>query len=492
MKKLSYFALAATAILCACDPIEEGGTFDPVAVSQDVLNNGSFITFTQKDANGNPAADGNFITYTTNPATTITVSQRKGDANVILAVGPTGSFKLAPGRGSDPNQELVISVANSDRTFTETTRIVNVYVKQDLDPEYKLLLGEKGKKSWAFTDDDIRWGNAGNTGNGAAFTRDNVDGRWWGVGTAEEFADQMGHAQGDETLGALDAAEGSYMTFDEDFNIASFTADGDAIRKGSYEIVDYDPSRPSGWQIGTLKTSVPAVLWPYSINENGKQVTEFDIMYLDGNHMTLVYTKGNGAGSWGEITFWCFKSDDPQSFAAGSKPEGKKWAWNTDGWNGGIVWGNMGYCGGDGTKVYTNSEGRWWGVGTTGEFADQTSHRGPDTITGDEDVEGAYMIITEKEIQSFDKDGKMIRNGEYSFDTSVKNDWKKADLNINSTNGAILWPYEINSGGNMPSTYEVVYISDDAMSLVYPDGGAFSSLGGWGEATFWHFKAVKE
>jgi hypothetical protein len=27
------------------------------------------------------------------------------------------------------------------------------------------------------------------------------------------------------------------------------------------------------------------------------------------------------------------------------------------------------------------------------------------------------------------------------------------------------------------------------MTLVYPDGGDFGSLGSWGEATFWQFKA---
>lgn len=37
-------------------------------------------------------------------------------------------------------------------------------------------------------------------------------------------------------------------------------------------------------------------------------MTEFDLMYIDADHMSLVYTKGNGAGSWGEITFWQFKA----------------------------------------------------------------------------------------------------------------------------------------------------------------------------------------
>lgn len=62
------------------------------------------------------------------------------------------------------------------------------------------------------------------------------------------------------------------------------------------------------------------------------------------------------------------------------------------------------------------------------------------------------------------------------------NTWKVADLKTK----AILWPYEINSGGNIPGTYEVVYPTGDKMTLVYPDGG---SQGGWGEASFWHFKA---
>ncbi|MBQ6916492.1 MAG: hypothetical protein IJQ64_01645, partial [Prevotella sp.] len=71
--------------------------------------------------------------------------------------------------------------------------------------------------------------------------------------------------------------------------------------------------------------------------------------------------------------------------------------------------------------------------------------------------------------------------------TSVANEWKVA--NMKTTAGTILFPYEINSGGNMPTIFEVVYLTGDKMCLVYPDGGDFGSLGGWGEATYWHFKA---
>lgn len=482
MKKLSYFALAATAILCACDPIEEGGTFDPVAVSQDVLSNGSFITFTQKDANGNPAADGNYITYTTNPATTITVSQRKGDANVILAVGPTGSFKLAPGRGSNPNQELVISVANSDRTFTESTRTINVFVKQDLDPEYKLLLGEAGKKSWAFAVDGVNevWGNAGNSGNGAGFNAVAVDGKWWGVKTNEEFEGQMAHAQGDEALGALDAAAGSYMTFDEDYNIASFTTDGGAIRKGSYEIVNYDPSRSSGWQIGTLKTSVPAVLWPYSINENGKQVTEFDIMYLDSNHMTLVYTKGNGAGSWGEISYWRFINVTPSKNVLEGLSS-RKWSWANDGVE---VWGNAGNSGNGAGFGRQAVDGKWWGVIDAADLSGQLAHSG-DKAYGDESND-AYMIFGDGKVNSYAADGSQIRGGSYEisvYPEGRNGGWELGKLTTSAP--ALLFPWSINEGGVAVTEFDIMYMDGDYMNLVYTKG---NGAGSWGEITYWRFK----
>ena len=47
-------------------------------------------------------------------------------------------------------------------------------------------------------------------------------------------------------------------------------------------------------------------------------------------------------------------------------------------------------------------------------------------------------------------------------------EWRKGLLKTK----AILWPYEINSGGNIPGEYEIVYLTPDKMTLVYPDGNA--------------------
>ena len=85
-------------------------------------------------------------------------------------------------------------------------------------------------------------------------------------------------------------------------------------------------------------------------------------------------------------------------------------------------------------------------------------------------------------LNAYDASGKAIRTDTYEIVPVQGNTWKVADLKTK----AILWPYEINSGGNIPGTYEVVYLTGNKMTLVYPDGG---SQGGWGEASFWHFKA---
>jgi hypothetical protein len=70
----------------------------------------------------------------------------------------------------------------------------------------------------------------------------------------------------------------------------------------------YSDGRNAGWELGKLKTQ--NILWPFSINEGGKVAPEFDVMYMDGNNMTLVYTKDSAPGSWSEITFWLFGPKD--------------------------------------------------------------------------------------------------------------------------------------------------------------------------------------
>ena len=112
---------------------------------------------------------------------------------------------------------------------------------------------------------------------------------------------------------------------------------------------------------------------------------------------------------------------------------------------------------------------------------------------GDGDL-NAYMTFgTDGKVYSYAADGSVIRSGTYEFKAVSGSDWKIAELKTD----AILWPWIINTDATLPSAaswgpgaYEVVYMTNDKMTLVYPGHGDDGSTNGsWGEATFWHFKA---
>ena len=160
------------------------------------------------------------------------------------------------------------------------------------------------------------------------------------------------------------------------------------------------------------------------------------------------------------------------------------WTWDTSATDG-AVWGNMGYCGGSGADVGINSSGKWWGVTNEEDLLKQLSDSGTGVATGEESM-NAYMIISDDGyIRSYDKNDKIIREGSFYVERVDGSDWKVGNLHCSPA--SFLFPFEIYSKGRKPEITEIVYITSDKMTLVYPDGGDFGSLGSWGEATYWHF-----
>ena len=45
-------------------------------------------------------------------------------------------------------------------------------------------------------------------------------------------------------------------------------------------------------------------------------------------------------------------------------------------------------------------------------------------------------------------------------------------------------PFQINSGGNKPTDFEIMQLDSEHIKLIYAAPGT----GGWGEATWWAFK----
>ena len=501
MKKIFLGLIAAAALMTACDPECDDKSLDLTNYSSDDLANCVTFKVYKDEACTEEAgpAEGSYVKYTTSPATNIAVLNKAADgSDNLLAHGATGTFKLSPKRGSSNDQVLTVRVVNTDNSVSETEKTVSVWVKEDLDPEYKLLLGESGTRMWTWNEDgNCCWGNAGNAGGGAGFTATSVDSKWWGVNVASDlYPGQSGHCAGDEDLAALDAQSGSYMLFDEDGNITSYTSGGSQIRKSAYKLEGFNidkstgvQTRTSGWALGTLTTDKPAVLWPYSINENGKQVTTFDVMYLDGNYMTLVYTKGNASGSWGEITYWRFKSMSASAetlegtSVVKGKASSRAWTWNSDG-NG--CWGNAGNSGNGAGFTNTSVDGKWWGVNVGSELVGQLNHSGG--VDYGDAADDAYMIFSDGKVTSYMPDGTKIRGGNYELNIYADgraNNWELGKLTTSEP--ALLFPWSINEGGKSVTEFDIMYMDANSMTLVYTKG---NGSGSWAEITYWRF-AVK-
>lgn len=300
-------------LLASCEPeMVKGGTPDGPISESDLAS--SFVVSGQyADINcTTPQQDGNYIAYYTSPAVNIQVYTEKDGNESILATGPSGVFRIYPPRKSPNQQNFLIRALNQDGTFTKAEKSVNVWVPTELDPELKLLLGD-GEKSWTWNDeyedlgDGSGWfyGEGGNTGSGDDFSANYFDGAWWGVYDNDSFSDYdwctgNGH-EADQDVNA-------YMTFTEDGTVVTYSPDGAEVRRGSWELKDWAPERPNGWEIGRIVTSAPATLFPYCIHEEGVAETEFQLMYLDENNMAFCDPESSSAGDWDNITYWMFKA----------------------------------------------------------------------------------------------------------------------------------------------------------------------------------------
>lgn len=519
MKK-SFIMIAAVSLglLTACDPIKDEATLDVTHIAQDqLLANATFKQFAAvTDDDGNitgykESADGNYIEFNIPGVTGLNIFTLNSDGsekNLQNATTGTftysggGMFILMPRRGSDPNQTVYFRYINQDGESVTASKDFNVAVPSDIAYELKLLCSnDYGEKVWTWDTSvsGTAWGNMGYLPGTGASVGTTGNGQWWGVATEEDFLTQLQHTNDGAYHGD---GIGAQMIFNEDGTVRCLDADGAEIRKGTFKVNNFDNSDPEAWKVGDLVTD--AILWPWIINTGGKLPSEvnwgpkaYEIVYLTPDKLTLVYPGGNSAtgetnGSWGEATYWHFKSSSDLLGMAAGYDKGKDWTWDDS--VSGTVWGNMGYLPGDGASVGQSGNGQWWGVTSEEDFQGQLQHTSDGAYHGDGSFDAYMTIGTDGLITSYGADGSVIRKGTYEFKSVAGSDWKIADLKTD----AILWPWIINTNGKMPSevnwgtnAYEVVYLTNDKMTLVYPGGNADEGKanGSWGEATYWHFKA---
>ena len=474
MKNIKLIAMTAAMgmVFAACEPTLIDGPEPFAPVEATVLANG--ITYQQfaDEACTQPDDAGNFLKY--NSAAGVVQVFQEGNTSPLYT-GAGGVVKIPVKRGQEPSANLVFRLINGDGSFTETVKTVACTPPTELSPEMLILASDNGQKVWKWAPANV-YGNAGHSGAGSAFNAPGVvDGIWWGCESADALMDQLKHSGG---TAYGDEANGAYMVFSEDGVVTSYKPTGEVIRSGKFEVKNYDPSRASGWELGKLTTSEPALLFPWKVNADGTPVTEYDIMYFTPQAMTLVHTGGQASGGWGEITHWSFIGGSPDPLTI----EGT-WTYGANGY------GNGGH-GGSGAAFNAPGvvDGNWWGVGTGDELIDQVQHAGG-APTGDESS-NAYMVFEGNTVTTYAPDGTKVRGGEW---TAVMNDyasgagrgaagWELGKLTTSEP--AILFPWMINGGGTPVTEFDIMYFDANNMTLVYTAGQA---SGGWGEITHWVF-----
>ena len=178
----------------------------------------------------------------------------------------------------------------------------------------------------------------------------------------------------------------------------------------------------------------------------------------------------------------------------------KTWMWDTesypDQWFAGAIWGNLGYAPGDGESFVTGGNGIWWGAKPE-ELTGQLQHSDTGVATGEESADARMVIFDDGNIVCYDAGGNQIRKGKYSVDgwTGERNhasvDGSQAAWSygtLTTSEGAILFPFQINGGGFKPTSFEIMQLDANHLKLIYAAPGT----GGWGEATWWAFKSYSD
>ncbi len=470
----------------SCEPQLIDGPDAYASVDEAILAEG--ITYTQYSDKECTQLDpaGNFVKYSS-AAGVVQVFSMTGQSPLITAAG--GTFKLPVKRGHVGNISMRFRLQNADGTFTEATKEFTCTPPSALTREQILLSGDYGQKVWMYDQTFAPWGNAGYLeGEGAMFDVINGwDSWWWGVEDNETFVDQVAGGIADKVYGDEDMS--AYMVFDEDMLVQTFKSDGTLIRKGGYTLENYDPTRASGWELGKLTTSEPAILFPWDVDGSGS-VKEFDVMYLTPQNMTLAYVPA-GAGDWDTITYWRFVSGTPDMYTL----EGK-WTYGVElNSRYSFVYGGAPKEGeGFGYNVLTGDlPGFSWGYAPSRLAEKSELYADKGQVFGDA-AEGAYMVFNEDWVTSYSPAGEKVREATWSIqmnDPTVKG--RRGDNGIElgtltTTGAGLLFPWTYQEPGVPVTEYKILYYDSNNIVLYKegPEDPEFDNM------TMWVFSRVKE
>lgn len=265
----------------------------------------------------------------------------------------------------------------------------------------------------------------------------------------------------------------------------------------------------------TYTTSPSRVVTIYQLDEEGNQNVlaagkangKFKIVPKRGNPTTQTYyietMDMNGNTITGSKTAEVYVPQELEPvvrWLASDAHGSKTWKWDTesypDQWFAGAIWGNLGYAPGDGESFVNDGNGIWWGAKPE-ELTGQLQHSDTGVATGEESADAKMVIFDDGNIVCYDAGGNQIRKGKYTVEgwtgerkfasiDGSQSSWSYGTLN--TTEGAILFPFQINAGGAKPTSFEIMQLDANHLKLIYAAPGT----GSWSEATWWAFKSSSD
>lgn len=278
MKKSIIFSmLVGTAMLIACDPIEDRDTMSGAITADQlklsatpIIKEGVKSNYIELNSEGNACLTSWDYGYGA-PLTTT-----KGIVKVMMA----------------GDNEIVYNGMNADGTIIKKTLIVHVDKLFDVEPEWAVFCGDKGTKTWVW--DEVMgtpWGNGGYKGNTTP--------GWWtnNIDAIETQAIEKGYPADGKNGSMVFSLKGARITkADGTFGSFSFKMDKKTLLDDG-----------SVWAIGKLYTKSINVLLGIQPNDGNKVINEYDILKLDADHLYLACPEA-GVGAWGACWFWCFRA----------------------------------------------------------------------------------------------------------------------------------------------------------------------------------------
>lgn len=163
----------------------------------------------------------------------------------------------------------------------------------------------------------------------------------------------------------------------------------------------------------------------------------------------------------------------------------KAWKWYAVD---GACWGNAGWNAGKAASP-TDLPGKWWGCTPDQLETEQVQHSGG--VVYGYGSDDAYMVFNSIDgtVTSYKADGTPIASSPYEVNDFQMNPevYSKGTINTPGETSGILFPFAINTGGAINTTYEIMWLDGTMLSLV----GNYAGSGDWGECTWWRFKPVE-